>query len=51
MEFVLILFVFLLPLASLIMSMYALFHILTMKKTALKLAAMERLAGKDVHNG
>lgn len=48
MDFVVVLFVFILPLAALIMSMYCLFYIRTMKKAASKFSAMSRIAGKDL---
>lgn len=51
MEFIMILFVFLLPLASLVMSLYSFFIVNTYKKAAVKkLAAFKRLSGEDTTN-
>lgn len=47
MELLLILLIFLLPLLALGMSMYCLFHVLTLKKAAAKLKALSRISGKD----
>ena len=47
MELLLILLIFLLPLLALGMSMYCLFHVLTLKRTAAKLKALSRISGKD----
>lgn len=50
MDFVILLFMVILPFAALCVSMYSLFHILSLKKAAMKLSALHRLAGKDVTN-
>ena len=47
MDFLIVLFVFLLPLASICVSAYCLFHIFGLKKAAMKLSAICRLSGKD----
>lgn len=47
MDFLIILFVFLLPLASICVSVYCLFHIFGLKKAASKYLALRRVAGKD----
>ena len=50
MNFLMVLFVFLLPLASIAVSVYCLIYISGLKKTAMKLAAMGRLSGKAGHH-
>ena len=47
MDFLIILFVFILPLAAIAVSTYCLIHIFGLKKAASKYLALCRLAGKD----
>lgn len=47
MDFVIILFLFLFPLAALGVSLYSLYHILSLKKAAARISAFTRLAGED----
>ena len=48
MDFIIVLFVFLLPLASIVVSAYCLFHILSLKKVASRLSFAKRSSGTDV---
>lgn len=48
MDFVMILFFFILPLVAVGVSLYSLYHILSLKKAALKISAAYRISGKDV---
>jgi len=50
MDFLIILFLFLLPLTAIGMSAYCLIRFLAFKKAAAKFYAMNRLAGKDFPN-
>ena len=47
MELLLILLIFLLPLMALCMSVYCLFHVLTLKKAAAKLKALSRISSSQ----
>lgn len=47
MDFVILLFLVLLPLAALAVSLYTLVHILSLKKAAAKFLAVRRIMGKD----
>lgn len=47
MDFLLILFVFIFPLASIIISGYCFFQLIPLKRMGSKLAALSRLSGKD----
>lgn len=47
MDFLLILFVFILPLVSIILSCYCFFQLIPLKRIGSKLAALSRIVGKD----
>ena len=47
MDFIVLMFLFLLPLAAVALSAYCLFHVLRFKKAAVKAAARSRLSGED----
>ena len=47
MEFLVVLFLFIFPLAAIVMSGYCLFYILGLKKAASKLATVRRRSGKE----
>lgn len=48
MNTVMTLFFFILPLVAVVVSLYTLYHILTLKKVATKITAAYRISGKDV---
>lgn len=50
MDFMIILFVFILPAAAIAMSIYCLVQIFSLKRIGSKLAALAKIAGKDVPN-
>ena len=47
-DYIVVLFAFVLPLVAVAVSLYSLFYVRSFKKTAAKLAAMRRLVGKDI---
>lgn len=47
-DYIVILFAFVLPLVAMAVSLYSLLYVRSLKKAAAKLSAMCRLAGKDV---
>lgn len=50
MDFMIILLVFILPVAAIILSIYCLVQVFALKRVGSKLAALTRIAGKDVPN-